>query len=159
MAQSSEKKAPPTITNRKATFDYQIETTYEAGIALQGTEVKSVRKGNVSFGDAFAYMDRGEVLLKDLYIKEFEFGSYNNHEATRTRKLLLKKKEISEIDKALTQKGYTLIPLKIYFKNGYAKVLIGLAKGKKKHDKRESIADRDTHREMKREFKTNQFKI
>jgi SsrA-binding protein len=117
-----------------------------------------VRAGNVSFADSFAYMDNGELLLKDLYIKEFEFGSYNNHKATRTRKLLLKKKQLEEIDVLLHQKGYTVVPLKIYFnKNGYAKVLIGLAKGKKKHDKRDSIAERDTQRELKREFKTSQF--
>lgn len=158
MAEKPVKKAPPTIQNRKANFDYQIEETFEAGIALQGTEVKSVRAGNVSFADSFAYMDNGELLLKDLYIKEFEFGSYNNHKATRTRKLLLKKKQLEEIDVLLHQKGYTVVPLKIYFnKNGYAKVLIGLAKGKKKHDKRDSIAERDTQRELKREFKTSQF--
>lgn len=158
MAEKPVKKGPPTIQNRKASFDYQIEETFEAGIALQGTEVKSVRAGNVSFTDSFAFMDKGELLLKDLYIKEFEFGSYNNHKATRTRKLLLKKKELEEIDVLLHQKGYTIVPLKIYFnKNGYAKVLIGLAKGKKKHDKRDSIAERDTKRELKREFKTSQF--
>ena len=97
MAEKDKKKTTPTIQNRKASFDYQIEETYEAGIALQGTEVKSVREGQVSFADSFAYMDKGEILLKDLYIKEFKFGSYNNHEATRTRKLLLKKKEIEEM--------------------------------------------------------------
>lgn len=155
----AEKQGPPTIKNRKATFDFNIEETFEAGIALQGTEVKSIRNGNVSFTDSFAYMDKGEVLLKDLYIKEFDQGSYNNHEATRTRKLLLKKKEIAEIDKAISQQGYTLVPLKIYFKNGYAKVQLGLAKGKKRYDKRASIAERDTSREMKRTFKNNQFKV
>lgn len=159
MSDKKEKKAPPTIQNRKATFDYKIEETFEAGIALQGTEVKSIRAGHVSFADSFAYMDKGELLLKDLYIKEFEFGSYNNHETTRTRKLLLKKKEIIEIDKEISQKGYTLVPLKIYFKNGFAKVLLGLAKGKKQHDKRDSIAERDTAREMKRDYKTSEFKI
>ena len=157
MAEKDKKKTTPTIQNRKATFDYLIEETYEAGIALQGTEVKSIREGQVSFVDSFTYMDNGEILLKDLYIKEFKFGSYNNHEATRTRKLLLKKKEIEEIDILLHQKGYTVVPLKIYFKNGFAKILIGLAKGKKKHDKRDSIAERDSQRELKRDFKTSQF--
>ena len=157
MAEKDKKKTTSKIQKRKASFDYQIEETYEAGIALQGTEVKSVREGQVSFSDSFAYMDNGEILLKDLYIKEFKFGSYNNHEATRTRKLLLRKKEIEEIDVLLHQKGYTVVPLKIYFKNGFAKVLIGLAKGKKKHDKRDSIAERDSQRELKRDFKTSQF--
>lgn len=159
MADNKEKKAPPTIQNRKASFDYNIEETFEAGIALQGTEVKSIRAGHVSFADSFAYVDGNELILKDLYIKEFQFGSYNNHETTRNRKLLLKKKEIYEITKAISQKGYTLVPLKIYFKNGFAKVLLGLAKGKKKHDKRDSIAERDTSRELKRDFKTSQFKV
>jgi SsrA-binding protein len=157
MAEKTQKKTPPTIQNRKASFDYQIEDTYEVGIALQGTEVKSIRAGHVSFTDSFAYLDNGELFLKDLYIKEFAFGSYNNHEATRVRKLLLKKKEIEEIDILLHQKGYTVVPLKIYFKNGFAKVLIGLAKGKKKYDKRDSIAERDSQRELKRDFKTSQF--
>ena len=153
------KNITPTIQNRKASFDYQIEDTYEAGIELVGTEVKSIRAGNVSFSDAFAYIDKGEVMLKELYIKEFNQGSYNNHETTRTRKLLLRKKEIQEIEIALSQKGYTVVPLKIYFKNGFAKVLIGMAKGKKKFDKRDSIAERDVSREMKRNFKTSQFKV
>jgi SsrA-binding protein len=127
--------------------------SFEAGIALQGTEVKSVRKGNVGFTDSFAYMKDGEVWLKDMYIKEFEHGSYNNHDPLRLRKLLLKKEEIRKIDKAISQKGYSLVPLKLYFKNGRAKIEMGLAIGKKLHDKRDSIAERDAKREMDRASK------
>jgi len=112
-----------------------------------------VRKGNVGFTDSFAYMKDGEVWLKDMYIKEFEHGSYNNHDPLRLRKLLLKKEEIRKIDKAISQKGYSLVPLKLYFKNGRAKIEMGLAIGKKLHDKRETIAERDAKREMDRASK------
>lgn len=156
---SDQKKGPPTIKNRKANFDFDIEDTIEAGIALQGTEVKSIRQGKVSFADSFAFMDRGEVYLKDLHISEFEHGSYQNHEPTRIRKLLLKKSEIREIDKLISQQGYSVVPLKIYFKRGYAKVLLGLAKGKKKQDKRQSIQEKDMKRDMQRQFKNTQFKM
>jgi SsrA-binding protein len=149
----AEKKAPPVIKNRKAFHDFSIEKTFEAGLVLQGTEVKSLRAGHASFTDSFAYMDKGEVWLKDLYIKEFDQGSYNNHDTRRIRKLLLNKDEISKIDKALSTKGFTLVPLKIYFKKGRAKVEIGLAKGKKSFDKRASIAEKDVKREMERKYK------
>lgn len=155
----SEKKTTPTIQNRKAYHDYAIEDTYEAGIALQGTEVKSIREGKASFTDAFAFIQSDEVFLRELYIKPYEHGSYNNHDPRRPRKLLLHKKEIRELEKATQMKGNTLIPLKIYFKAGYAKVLIGVARGKKKFDKRESIKEKDTKRDMDRNlkgsFKTN----
>lgn len=150
---SDPKKTTPTLKNKKAYFEYNIETTYEAGIALQGTEVKSLRAGHASFTDSFAYMHNREIILKDLYIKEFDQGSYNNHDSRRERKLLLTKDEIKKIDVALKQKGYTLIPLKIYFKRGLAKVLLGLAKGKKQYDKRASIAEKDAKRDMDRRVK------
>ncbi len=149
----SEKKSPPTLKNRKAYHDFFIDKTFEAGLVLQGTEVKSLRAGNASFTDAFAFMQSGEIWLKDLYIKEFDQGSYNNHNTRRNRKLLLNKDEISKIDKALKQKGLTLVPLKIYFKRGRAKVEIGLARGKKMYDKRATIAEKDVKREMDRKFK------
>lgn len=145
----------PTIQNRKARFEFQIIDSFEAGIVLQGTEVKSVRKGNVGFTDSFAFMKDGEVWLKDMYIKEFEHGSYNNHEPLRLRKLLLNKVEIRKIDKALSQKGLTLVPLKLYFKKGRAKIEMGVGVGKKLHDKRQSMADRDVKRELDRVMKTN----
>lgn len=154
----SDKNGPPTIKNRKAYHDYSIEETYEAGIALQGTEVKSLRAGKASFTDAFAFLQDGEVLLRELYIKPYEQGSYYNHDPRRPRKLLLHKKEIRELDKAVQQKGFTIIPLKIYFKGGYAKVLIGVAKGKKQYDKRDSIKEKDVKRQIDRNIKGN-FKV
>lgn len=149
----------PEINNRKAYHDFFIEETFEAGLALKGTEVKSLRQGKASFTDSFAFMDHGELWLKDLYIKEFDQGSYNNHDTRRLRKLLLKRSEIRQIDKAVKQKGFTIVPLKIYFKRGYAKVLIGLAKGKRQYDKRQDIAKKDVRRELERELKKNQVKL
>ncbi|MFN1835104.1 SsrA-binding protein SmpB [Balneola sp. MJW-20] len=149
----SESSSTPTIKNRKASHDYHIDETYEAGIVLQGTEVKSLRQGKASFTDTFAYLQKGEVWLRDLYIKPYEHGSYYNHDPRRPRKLLLSKKQIEELDKAISQKGYTIIPLKIYFKRGYAKVLLGLARGKKKYDKRESIKEKDIKKQIDRNVK------
>lgn len=143
----------PTIKNRKARHEFNVEETYEAGIVLKGTEVKSLRNGNASLGEAFAYLQDGEVWLRDMYIKPYKEGSYANHEERRPRKLLLNKREIRELDKAISQKGYTLIPLKLYFKKGYAKILLGIAKGKKKYDKREDIKERDIKRELERKVK------
>lgn len=147
------KNTPPTIQNRKARHDYHIDDTYEAGIVLKGTEVKSIRNGKTSLNEAFAYLNNGEVWLKNMYVKPYKFGSYANHDERRDRKLLLKKSEIREIDKHINQKGYTLIPLKLYFKGGYAKVLMGLARGKKQFDKREDIKAQDTKRELERKYK------
>lgn len=147
------KNAPPKIENRKARHDYHIDDTYEAGIVLKGTEVKSIRGGKASLNEAFAYLSNEEVWLKNMYIKPYKFGSYANHDERRDRKLLLKKREIQEIDKHINQKGFTLVPLKLYFKGGYAKVLVGLARGKKQYDKREDIKAKDTKRELERKYK------
>ncbi len=147
------------IQNRKAFHDYSIEETFDAGLVLQGTEVKSLRQGKASFTDAFAFVKDGEVWLRDFYIKPFEHGSYYNHDPRRDRKLLLSKREIRELDRAVLQKGNTIIPLKIFFKNGFAKVQIGLAKGKKRFDKRESIKDKDTKRDMDRALKSGKVRI
>ena len=147
------KKSPVTIKNRKARHDYHVHETFEAGIALKGTEVKSIRAGKASLHEGFAYLHNGEVWLKNMYIKPYEFGSYYNHDERRDRKLLLKKKEIREIDKQINQKGFTLIPLKLYFKGGYAKILVGLAKGKKQFDKRDDIKQKDVKRELDRKIK------
>jgi len=143
----------PTIKNRKARHEYHIEETYEAGLVLKGTEVKSLREGNASLGEAFAYLKDGEVWLKGMYIKPYKHASYENHDERRERKLLLNKREIADMDKAINKKGYTLAPLKIYFKKGYAKVLIGIAKGKQQHDKRQDIKERDVKRELERKHK------
>lgn len=147
------------IQNRKVFHDYTIEETFDAGLVLQGTEVKSLRKGNASFTDAFAYVKNGEVWLRDFYIKPFEQGSYYNHDPRRDRKLLLSKKEIRELDRAVLQKGNTIIPLKIFFKNGFAKVQIGLAKGKKRFDKRQSIKQKDTKRDVDRALKSGKVRL
>lgn len=146
---------PPKIKNRKARHDYHIDDTYEAGIVLKGTEVKSIREGKASLNEAFAYLSNGEVWLKNMYIKPYKFGSYSNHDERRDRKLLLKKRQIREIDKQINQKGFTLIPLKLYFKGGYAKILVGLARGKKQYDKREDIKEKDVRRELDRKIKGN----
>lgn len=146
---------PPKIENRKARHDFHIDDTYEAGIVLKGTEVKSIRAGKASLNEAFAYLQNGEVWLKNMYVKPYKFGSYANHDERRDRKLLLKKSEIREIDKYINQKGFTLVPLKLYFKGGYAKILIGLARGKKEYDKREDIKEKDIRRELDRKIKGN----
>jgi SsrA-binding protein len=150
MAEEKPFKRSISIQNRKARFEFQIDKTWEAGLVLQGTEVKSLRAGNASFTDSFAYMKDGELWLKDLYIKEFEQGSYNNHDTRRIRKLLLNRAELEKIDRALKEKGYTIVPLALYFKKGKAKIEIGLAKGKKLYDKRATIAERDLKRELDR---------
>lgn len=142
------------MQNRKARHDFHIDKTWEAGIVLQGTEVKSLRKGNCSFVDSFAYMDKGEIYLKDFYIKQFEQGSYNNHDERRVRKLLLNKDEIDKIDRAISAKGFTLVPLAMFFKRGKAKIEIGLARGKKMFDKRVSLAEKDAKREIERKMKS-----
>lgn len=145
----------PVINNRKARHDFHIDKTFEAGLELKGTEVKSIRAGNARITEAFGYMDRGEVLIKDMYVKEYEHGTYNNHDPNRVRKLLLNKEEIGKIDKALSQKGAALVPLRLYFKKGRAKLEIGLARGKKQFDKRASIAERESKRRLDRVLKNN----
>ena len=142
------------IKNRSAYFEYYIDDTYDAGMVLTGTEVKALRSGKASFNDSYCIMDHGEIWIKSLYIAEYDFGTYANHVPTRDRKLLLKKKELKKLENRLKDKGYTVIPLKIYFsENGLAKIKIGLAKGKKLYDKRASIKDRETEREIKRYLK------
>ena len=139
--------------NKKAYFDYFIEDTYEAGIALVGCEVKSIRQGQVNLKDSFCIIKGGEVFLMNAHIKPYEKGSYFNVDAKRPRKLLLHKKEIDKLRGAVTQKSYTLVPTKIYFRQGLVKVEVGLAKGKELHDKRKSIADREAKRQIDRAVK------
>jgi SsrA-binding protein len=142
------------IRNRTATFEYFIEDRFDAGMVLTGTEVKALREGKASFNDSYCLMDHGELYIKGLHISPYSHGSYANHAPTRDRKLLLKKKEINKIVQKLKEKGYTIIPLKIYFsERGFAKIQIGLGKGKKLHDKRETIKERETEREIKRYLK------
>jgi SsrA-binding protein len=136
--------------NRKARHDFFIEETVEAGIALQGTEVKSCRLGRVNLRDAYAQVMNGEAFLESVHISPYEQGNRYNHEPLRKRKLLLHKMEIMRLLGKVRQEGYTLVPLKLYFKRGKVKVEIGLAKGKKAYDKRADIADRDVKREIAR---------
>lgn len=138
------------IENRKAKFDYFIEDTYEAGIVLKGTEIKSIREGKCNLKDSYALIRNNEVFLINVHISSYDKGNLFNHKETRTRKLLLNKREILKLKNKIEIDGYTLIPLKIYFKNGKAKVLIGVAKGKKNYDKRETIKKRDIERENRK---------
>jgi len=136
--------------NRKARFDYTILETVEAGMVLTGTEIKSIRAGRINLKDGYAHIRNGEAYLLNVHIAPYEQGTHFNHDPLRTRKLLLKKKEINRLLGETQSAGLTLVPLKVYLKNGYAKVLIGLAKGKKQYDKRESLKRKDQEREIKR---------
>ena len=138
--------------NRKARFDYFIEDTYECGIVLEGTEVKSVKNGNISFPDAFAEISGGEVWVKNFHISEYSFSSIFNHDPDRPKKLLLHKDEIKRLVRRVDEKGCTLIPLDFYLKDGRIKVTLGVCKGKKMYDKRAAIKDRDVQRDLQREF-------
>ena len=138
--------------NRKARFDYFIEDTYECGIVLEGTEVKSVKNGNISFPDAFAEITNGEVWVKNFHISEYSFSSIFNHDPDRPKKLLLHAEEIKRLTRRVDEKGCTLIPLDFYLKDGRVKVTLGVCKGKKMYDKRASIKDRDVKRDIQREF-------
>ena len=136
------------IVNRKAKYDYYIEESYEAGIVLTGTEIKSIRQGKVNLKDSYAIIRNNEIYLLNTHISLYEKGNIFNHDEDRTRKLLMHKREILKLNNKVVLEGYTLIPLKIYFVNGKAKVSIGLCKGKKNYDKRETIKERDLAREM-----------
>jgi SsrA-binding protein len=138
--------------NRKARFDYFIEDTYECGIVLEGTEVKSVKNGNISFPDAFAEINNGEVWVKNFHISEYSFSSIFNHDPDRPKKLLLHADEIKRLTRRVEEKGCTLIPLDFYLKDGRVKVTLGVCKGKKMYDKRAAIKDRDVQRDIQREF-------
>ncbi|HKQ58146.1 MAG TPA: SsrA-binding protein SmpB [Candidatus Eisenbacteria bacterium] len=136
--------------NRRASHDYFILDTFEAGLVLAGTEVKSLRHGKASLTEAYATVEGGEAWVLQLHIPPYEQGNRWNLEPTRRRKLLLHRLEIEKLQKAVAQKGQTIIPLKLYFSKGYAKLLLGVGKGKKTHDKRQSIAERDADREIRR---------
>jgi SsrA-binding protein len=136
--------------NRKARHEYEVLETLEAGMALKGPEVKSIRAGQVSFQDSFARVERGEVWLHSLHISPYEQANRNNEDPTRPRKLLLNRSEIRRLVGKVEEKGLTLVPLEIYFSKGYAKVLIALARGKKLHDKRETLKRKDQEREAQR---------
>jgi len=141
------------INNRKAKYDYEILDTIEAGIALTGTEIKSIKNGAANLKDSYAIIKNGEAFLLNMHISPYEQGNIFNHEETRTRKLLLHKKEIFKLNEKVQMLGYTLVPIKLYFKKNYAKILIGIAKGKKNYDKRESIKKKDIERDLKKTMK------
>ncbi len=136
--------------NKKAFHDYQIGDRVEAGMVLTGTEVKSLRAGRASLADAFATIDDGEVWLRNANIPEYAFGTFHNHSAKRNRKLLLHRKQIDKLERQVAESGRTLVPLSIYFKDGYAKVELAVGTGKREWDKRQSIAERDAKRETER---------
>ena len=135
--------------NRKATFDYHVEEDLEAGLVLQGTEVKSLRDGKCQLTDAYAAIESGEAFVHQLHISEYRNGTYANHDPKRTRKLLLRRSEIDRLLRKVQQKGVTLIPLEVYFKGGRAKIKLGVCRGKKAYDKRASIKARDIERDLR----------
>lgn len=158
MAAAKKKKSPPAAPgtkliakNRKALFDYEVVDRVEAGMELTGSEVKSLREGKVVMGDAYAAIDHGQAYLHSLHIPEYVHGAYANHDPIRVRRLLMHRQEIDKLHQRVREKGMTLVPLELYFKKGRAKMLIGLVRGKAKHDKRHSIRERDEARASARE--------
>lgn len=142
--------------NKKARHDFAIEETFEAGIVLQGTEIKSVRNARVNLKDSYARIEREEIFLHNMHISPYDQGNRFNHDPLRTRKLLLHKKQISRLIGETKEAGYSIVPLKLYIKDGFAKVLIGVAKGKKKYDKREDLKRKEAKRDIERAFKERQ---
>ena len=142
------------IKNKRATFDYELLETFTAGIVLTGTEIKSIRLGKASLVDTFCVTERSEVWVRNIYIAEYFYGTYNNHVARRERKLLLNKKEIRKIESAAKNSGFTIVPTRMFINDkGLVKVIIAIAKGKKEYDKRHALRDKDDKREMDRMFK------
>lgn len=148
-----EKKIKVIATNRKAFHNYHIHAKYEAGIELVGTEVKSLRLGKIQMSDAYASVENGQVFLYNLHISAYDMASRDNHDPTRTRRLLLNKREIRKLWGATNEKGFTIVPLRIYFKGPYAKVEIAVARGKKAYDKRQDIARKEAEREIARKMR------
>ncbi|MDQ6842951.1 MAG: SsrA-binding protein SmpB [Bacteroidota bacterium] len=141
------------LSNRKAYYEYNFEDKYIAGLVLSGTEIKSLRTGKASFNDSYCIFHKGELYVRSLHISEYSFGSIHNHEPLQERKLLLHKKELRKLENKIKEKGYSIIPLKIFIaQNGFAKMEIGLGKGKKIYDKRETIKARETDRDIKRKY-------
>lgn len=150
MAEAKKKKKLE-ILNRKASHEYFFVEEVDAGIMLQGTEIKSIRQGNANLNDAYCFFKDGELFIRSLYIKEYEFGTYDNHEARRTRKLLVRKQQLRKWEKKVKERGYTIVPFRLFLSDrGFAKVDIALAQGKKSYDKRNSIKEKDLKRDMDR---------
>ena len=143
-----------TIKNKRASFDYELLETFTAGLVLTGTEIKSIRLGKASLVDTFAIVEHGEVWVKNMYVAEYFFGTYKNHAPRRDRKLLLNRKEIRRLQTATKDRGFTLVPTRLFInERGLAKLVLAIARGKKEYDKRQSIRERDDRREMDRMFK------
>ena len=143
------------IKNRRATFDYEISDTYTAGIVLTGTEIKSIRDGKAGLADTYVVIDNGEAWVKGMYVAEYFYGSYNNHASRRDRKLLLTRKELRKLARVAEDPGYTIIPLRLFIsEKGLTKLVIGVARGKKAYDKRQSIREREDKRSLDRLFKS-----
>ena len=146
-----EQKKKIEIVNRRAEFEYHFIDTFEAGIVLTGTEIKSIRGGNTNINDAFCFFEKGELYIKNMYIKEYAFATYYNHEARRARKLLLRKPELRKLEKKVKERGFTIVPYRLFFtERGFAKLEIALAQGKKSFDKRDSIKEKDHRRDLDR---------
>ena len=141
------------VINRKANYDYEIIDTYEAGVVLTGTEIKSIRLGMITLKDSYAIIKNNEIFLLNVHISSYEQGNRFNHDELRTRKLLLHKKEIIKLKEKIDKEGFTIIPLKLYFVKGKVKILLGLAKGKKNYDKRETIKKKDIERQIATDLK------
>lgn len=147
------KQSDINIKNRRATFDYAIDETFTAGIVLTGTEIKSLRQGKASLVDTFCYVAADGIWVKNMYIAEYFYGTYNNHQARRDRKLLLNRKEINKLSKAAKESGMTIVPMKVFINDrGLAKMVIGIGRGKKEYDKRQSIKEREDKRSIARMF-------
>ncbi|KRL04811.1 SsrA-binding protein SmpB [Liquorilactobacillus oeni] len=153
MAKGKKQHDQPLAQNKKARHDYAIITTFEAGVVLTGTEIKSIRARRINLKDGFAQVRNGEVWLMNVHISPYDQGNQFNHDPLRKRKLLLHKKEILQLTKQVSDKGITLVPLKVYLKNGFAKILLGVGKGKRAYDKRESIKRKDQERQIQRTLK------
>ena len=142
------------IKNRRASFDYELVETYTAGVVLTGTEIKSIRLGKAGLADTFCYFNNGELWVKNMYVAEYFYGTYNNHQSRRDRKLLLTRKELTKLQRLAKESGFSIIPTRLFIsEKGLAKLVIALAKGKKMYDKRESIKEREDRRQMDRAFK------
>ncbi len=151
MARNNIRHKEVNIKNKRASFDYAIGDTYTAGIVLTGTEIKSIRDGKASLADTFCFVEKGEVWVKNMYVAEYFYGSYNNHSARRDRKLLLNRKEIAKLEKTGKEAGFTIVPLRLFINDrGLAKLVIGVARGKKEFDKRQSIKERESKRDLAR---------
>ncbi len=148
------KQAPINIKNKRATFDYELLDTYTAGIVLTGTEIKSIRLGKASLVDTYCLLERGELWVRNMHIAQYFYGTYNNHEARRDRKLLLNRNELRKLTRATKETGFTIVPTRLFInEKGLAKLVIAVAKGKKQYDKRQSLKEKEDKRSMDRMFK------